>query len=157
MVVRNRLRIRCEFRAAGVHACRCRVDGHVAPHVPRHSTLLKISKRIVDGAASDARVIVHRIPDEHGVLVEQLGVADRVQPAARLVVANRVGLELCGLSFDERLSAQKNGLTVSLHDERLGDVTGDAIAGQLEQRVDHVIGHGKRAGRSRRQAEPACG
>ena len=157
MVIGDRLRIRREVRGTGVDTRRSRVDRQVAADVPRHPTLLKIGERVVHDAPSHARVVVHRIPDEHSALVEELGVAHGIQPAARLVVANRVGLDLRSLALDERLPAQEDGLAVALHDERLGHVTGDAVTRQLEQRVDHVIGSGKGAARSGRQAEPARG
>ena len=105
MVIGHRLGIRCESGGTRVHACRCRVDRQIAVDVPRHPTLLKIGERVVHDAPSEARVVVHRVPDEHGVFVEEFGVADGIQPAARLVVANRVGLDLRSLALDERLPA----------------------------------------------------
>ena len=75
MVIGDRLRIRREVRGTGVDTRRSRVDRQVAADVPRHPTLLKIGERVVHDAASHARVVVHRIPDEHSALVEELGVA----------------------------------------------------------------------------------
>ena len=119
--------------------------------------MLKVGQRVPHSPAAQAGVVRHALPDEHRALIEQLRVARCVEPAARLVIANRVGLEPRALALDVRLATQEDHLAVAHDDERVGHVVGDLEALEFEQRVHHGIGLGKRTGGAGRQSALACG
>ena len=88
-------------------------------------------------------------------MIEQVRITSRVQLAAGLVIADRIRLQLGAVAVDEALAPQEDRLTVALHDQRLGDISRDAKALDLEQRINDGIGRGKTAGGSGGQSEAA--
>ena len=77
--------------------------------------------------------------------------------AARLVISNRVRLQLRALALHVRLMAQQNRLAVALDDQRVGDISGGAKVRQLEQGIDDRIRRRERPGRCSREAQLARG
>src|SRR5439155_25874640 len=131
-------------------------------HEPGGAALLKAGERLPDGAPLQAGVVAHPFPDEHcalarTILVEEARIASGVEPAARLAIAHRIGLELRPFAVEKRRAPQEDRLAVSLDDERVGDVLGNAVARELEQRVNDGIGGREAAGGSGREAEAAGG
>src|SRR5207249_10708215 len=94
----------------------------------RDAALLEVGERISHGAPAYASIVGQPFPGEHSALIEQLRIPRRIEPAARFVITNRVGLQLCALAVDEGLAPQKNRLAVAHDDEGVGRVAGDAEA-----------------------------
>src|SRR5207248_9584886 len=107
---------------------RTRIHGEIAAYQPVRGALLKIGERVVHRAPLDAGVVGHGLAHQNGGLIEQLGIADGVEPTALPLVADRVGLDLGPLPLDVGRAAQMNRLGVApLHDTRVGSVFRSAV------------------------------
>ncbi len=158
MVIGHRLRIGGKHRLVGVDPPGIRIGREPpAAHVPRDAALLEVGQRVPDGATPQARVVAHPFPNQHRAVIEQLRVSPRVELAACLVIADRVGLHLGALAVDERFPPQKNRLAVAHDHKRVGHVVRDAEALEFEQRVHHGVGSRERAGRGGGKADLAGG
>ena len=102
VVVGHGVVVGCDLAAGTVQACGARVHGEVAADVPRRVARQGLAHR----TAPDAGVVAHHLADEHRALVEQVRPAGGVEPAARLLIADRIRFELRAIAIDERLAPQ---------------------------------------------------
>src|SRR5207247_11050317 len=124
----------------------------VAPHYPHRAALLEVRQSLAHGPPLDAGVVAHPLADEHRTLVEQTWIAGGVEPAARLPVADRVGLELGAVAIDVRLTPQRDG-AVALHEHRGRHVLRAALPLALAGRVRTRVRGRKATGRHGRPPE----